>query len=138
MNILVDTSVWSLAYRRAATDLNKQQRILLDSLGEMASDGRAQLLGVVRQETLSGLRETAQFERLRKLLQAFPDAPLETEDYEDAARISNICRAKGITGSMVDYLICATATRRGWSILTLDQDFDHYAKHIAIKLFKVK
>jgi hypothetical protein len=85
---------------------------------------------------LSGLREPSQFERLRKLLQAFPSVRLETEDYEEAARVSNICRAKGITGSMVDYLICATATRREWSIFTLDHDFDGYAKYLSIKLHK--
>lgn len=136
MNVLVDTSIWSLAYRRSAKALNPQQRTLLNSLGELASDGRAQLLGMVRQEMLSGLREPSQFERLRKLLQAFPNVRLETEDYEEAARVSNICRAKGITGSMVDYLICATATRREWSIFTLDHDFDRYAKYLSIKLHK--
>jgi predicted nucleic acid-binding protein len=137
VNVLVDTSVWSLAYRRSATALNPQQRTLLNSLEEIASDGRAQLLGMVRQEMLSGLRETSQFERLRKLLQAFPNVRLETEDHEEAARINYICRAKGITGNIVDYLICATAARRGWSIFTLDQDFDCYAKHVPIRLFKV-
>ena len=138
MNVLVYTSVWSLAYRRKATDLNPHQRLLLNPLREMASEGRAQLLGTVRQELLSGLREASQFERLRKLLQAFPNVRLEMEDYEEAARMSNLCRARGITGSMVDHLICATATRRDWPIFTLDQDFDRYAKHLPIKLFKVK
>jgi hypothetical protein len=95
-------------------------------------------LGVVRQEMLSGLREASHFERLRKLFQAFPDVSLDTEDYEEAARISNICRARGIAGSIVDYLICSTASRRDWSIFTLDHDFDRYAKHVPIKLFKVK
>jgi predicted nucleic acid-binding protein len=104
----------------------------------LASDGRAQLLGVVRQEMLSGLRETSQFERLRKLLQAFPNVLLESEDYEEAARMNNICRAKGVTGSGVDCLMCAVAFRRDWSILTLDRDFDHYAKHLSIKLFAIK
>jgi hypothetical protein len=72
------------------------------------------------------------------LLRAFPDVLLDTADYEEAAHISNVCRAKGITGSMVDYLICAAASRRDWSIFTLDQDFDGYVKHLPIKLFKVK
>ncbi len=138
MNVLVDTSVWSLAYRRAPTTLNPQQLTLLNALGELASDGRAQLLGIVRQEILSGLREASQFERLRKLLQAFPDVHLETEDYEEAARITNICRAKGVTGSIVDYLICATAVRRDWFIFTLDNDFDGYAKHLPVRLLRVR
>lgn len=138
MNVLVDTSVWSIAYRRPAAALNLQQRSLLNSLRELASDGRAQLLDVVRQEMLSGLRETSQFERLRKLLQAFPNVLLESEDYEEAARMNNICRAKGVTGSGVDCLMCAVAFRRDWSILTLDRDFDHYAKLVSIKLLAIK
>jgi predicted nucleic acid-binding protein len=138
VNVLVDTSVWSLAYRRPAAALNSEQLSLLNSLRELVSDGHAQLLGVVRQEMLSGLRETSQFERLRKLLQAFPNVLLQSEDYEEAARMNNICRAKGVAGSGVDYLICAVAFRRDWSILTLDHDFDRYANHLSIRLFAVK
>ena len=138
MNAIVDTTAWSLGYRRAARALSSKEQLCLQFLTELMSDGQAQMLGVVRQELLSGLREGPQFERLRHLLQAFSDVHLETEDYEEAARMSNVCRAKGITGSMVDYLICATAARRDWSIFTLDHDFEGYAKHLPIKLFRVK
>jgi predicted nucleic acid-binding protein len=136
MNVLVDTSVWSLAYRRSANDLSIRQHEFRSSLGELMSDGRAELLGMVRQELLSGLRDPAQFERLRKLLLAFPDVSMSTEDYEEAARMNNLCRSKGVAGNAVDYLICAVAARRDWFIFTLDHDFDRYARHLPITLFQ--
>ena len=136
MNVLIDTSVWSLVYRRKALDYNQQQRRITESVGAIISEGRAKLLGMVRQELLSGLREPAQFERLRRILQEFPDIALTQDDHVEAARMCNLCRAKGIAESHIDYLICAVASRRDWFILTLDRDFDQYAHHLPIKLLK--
>ncbi len=138
MNVLVDTPVWSIALRRTAIHLTPPQRHILGSLEELISESRAELLAPVRQELLSGIREPLQFERVRRALRAYQDVPLTTEDFEEAARMSNLCRAQGIAGSGVDYLICSAATRRDWPIFTLDQDFDGYAKHLPIKLFKLK
>jgi predicted nucleic acid-binding protein len=138
LNVLVDTPVWSAALRRAGIHLSPQQHNVCKSLEELVSQSRAELLAPVRQELLSGIREVAQFERIRRSLREFPDVLLRTEDFEEAARMCNLCRAKGVAGSSVDYLICATAARRGWSIFTLDQDFERYAKHLPIKLFRVK
>ncbi|HUR37591.1 MAG TPA: hypothetical protein VM009_07220, partial [Terriglobales bacterium] len=75
----------------------------------MIREGRAELLGAVRQELLSGLKQEAQFERIREYLQAFSDPTLQADDYAEAARCSNMCRAKGIATSSVDMLICATS-----------------------------
>jgi len=137
VNVLVDTPVWSVALRRAGV-LNPEQHRVLVSLRELISDSHAELLAPVRQELLSGIREPLQFERVRRILRAYRDVSLTTEDFEEAARMSNLCRAKGVAGSSVDYLICAAAVRRDWCIFTLDHDFDRYAKHLRIKLFKVK
>jgi predicted nucleic acid-binding protein len=138
LNVLVDTAVWSVALRRDDRNLNPQQHRVLTSLQELILKNQAELLAPVRQELLSGIREPLQFERVRRALRAYPDIPLATEDFEEAARMSNVCRAKGIAGSGVDHLICATAARREWSIFTLDQDFAQYARVLPIKLHKVK
>ena len=61
--ILVDTSVWSLALRRAATQLSEGQVQIKRELAELIREGRAQLIGPVRQELLSGIRGDAQYER---------------------------------------------------------------------------
>ena len=132
--ILVDTPVWSLALRRKAHHLASSERRLVQLLYEIVNEGRAQLLGSARQELLSGLREAAQFRRLRDYLRVFPDTAVTAEDYEDAAHASNECRSAGITASPVDMLICAVAFRQGWEILTTDRDFARYAKVLKIKL----
>ena len=109
--ILVDTPVWSLALRRKAADLAVQERHLTQLLYTLVDAGRVQLLGAVRQELLSGLREESQFRRLRDYLREFPDVSVEPEDYEEAARASNQCRSAGIAASPADMLMCAVAVR---------------------------
>jgi len=113
MMVLVDTPVWSLALRRRPEHLGAQEQQLTQALAELIREGRVQILGPIRQELLSGLREEAQFRKLRDYLRAFQEHPLEMADYEEAAHMNNRCRARGITGSAIDFLICAAAHRRG-------------------------
>jgi predicted nucleic acid-binding protein len=137
MNLLVDTPVWSLALRRKHADLSPREDRVTQALAEVIRDGRAQLVGVVRQELLSGIREEERFRKLRDYLRAFDDPPLETGDYEQAAQMHNRCRARGIAGSAIDFLICAMASRRNWQIFTTDKDFEHYRRVLGLKLYVV-
>jgi predicted nucleic acid-binding protein len=132
MNVIVDTSVWSLALRRQRASAGAQTR----ELAELVREGRAAMLGPIRQELLSGVRSEEQFETLRRHLRAFPDVLLEAEDHEEAAAYFNRCRAKGIQGSSTDFLICAAAVRRGFGILTSDADFAHFARVLPIELHR--
>jgi predicted nucleic acid-binding protein len=91
------------------------------------------MLGVIRQELLSGIKTTEQYEKLRLTLRAFPDESLRTSDYEAAAKASNACRAKGIAVSVVDALICAMTIYRDWTIFTTDPDFRKYESVLPIK-----
>jgi predicted nucleic acid-binding protein len=131
----VDTGLWSLALRRKSHDLNAVEEVLQRKLTELIREGRAVLIGPVRQEVLSGIREGAVYERLRDSLKAFPDEVLTREDFEQAAKANNTCRAAGVSGSPVDFLICAVALRRGMEIFTTDADFANYARCIPIRLF---
>lgn len=130
MNIVVDTSVWSLALRRQKSSSSAQAA----ELAELIREGRIALLGPVRQELLSGVPNAQQYATLREYLRAFPDLGLESEDYEEAAAFFNRCRAKGVQGSNTDFLICAAAARRQFAILTTDADFTHFAKLLPIRL----
>ena len=131
MNVVVDTSVWSLALRR-----NTQNGAIpiINILRDLTSDGRVVLLGVIRQEVLSGVRYSEQFIRLRDYLRAFPDLELTSEDYELAAEFFNTCRSNGVQGSNTDFLLCAVAHRRGYSIFTTDKDFENFRLHIPVTL----
>ena len=133
--VLVDTSIWSLALRRKQTDLSSAERTLREALEELVREGRAQIVGPVRQELLSGIREEEAFRRLRDYLRAFDDPQLQVEDYEEAARMNNACRARGIVGSPVDFLICAVALLRNWQVFTTDRDFVRYSKVLPLRLY---
>ena len=133
MKIIVDTSIWSQALRR-----KKQSSRSADcqKLEELISESRAELLGPIRQEILSGIKSADQFETLRRHLAAFPDFPLESADYETAARFYNICRSKGIQGSNTAFLICAVSYGHRMPIFTNDRDFDHYHSILDIELYR--
>ena len=134
MNVLVDTSVWSLALRRKASDLNTEEAIIVGELTHLIREGRARIIGLLRQELLSGIKNSSQYDKLRNILRTFPDESLDTADYEAAADAGNKCRAKGVAASAPDMLICAVAQARDWSVFSTDPDFQKYAKVLAIKL----
>ena len=120
--MLVDTCIWSLVLRRKpSTTLSADEQMLALSLSDAVKDGRVAMIGPIRQEVLSGVKESTQFEKLSLALGTFPDEPLSTSDYVSAARFFNFCRSRGVECGTVDILLCAVAEHRGWAILTNDQ-----------------
>lgn len=134
MNVLVDTSVWSLALRRRSEHLSSSEQTIVAELAELIHEGRARIIGVVRQELLSGIKIPAQFQKLREILASFPDEPISTPDFEGAAELGNQCRNHGISTSSPDMLICAIAKSRGWAVFSTDPDFSRYAKVLSFSL----
>ena len=138
MSVLIDTSIWSLALRRKTVQLNRAERQHVEEWKALVSDGRARLAGIIRQEVLSGIRDVSDFERLRERLAAFDDVSADTTDHEQAASYFNACRAKGVTPTSFDVLICALAVRHGLAIFTTDADFSYYANIVPIRLHAVR
>ena len=151
MQVLVDTSVWSLALRRAPaaalavtsdvasvgtlkTTARTHEQAAVSTLRDLISDGRACMVGAIRQELLSGIKSAQQFGALSAALKGFEDIALLQSDYELAAEFFNTCRSKGVQGSQTDFLICAAASIRKLPILTTDQDFVLYSQHLPIDL----
>ena len=62
MNVLVDTTIWSLALRRRLRDLSDDEARLVARWAELIQSGQAILIGLVRQEILSGIRDRVAFE----------------------------------------------------------------------------
>lgn len=134
MRVIVDTSVWSLAFRKK--EKAEIEIKLINYLSELVRDLRVVMIGPIRQEILSGISDEKKFVELQSKLSVFSDWSIETEDYELAAKYYNKCRKNGIQGSHIDYLICAVAFNSNFSILTLDNDFDNYKKYTEIVLEK--
>lgn len=136
MNILVDTRVWFLALRH--TNPTQSSLIVIEELIELINEHRAILVGPIMQEILSGVKNNAQFIKLEKTLKPFDWVNIDFDDYIQAAKWYNLCRAKGAQGSHIDYLLCAIAVRHQLPIFTVDNDFKHYAKHIKLKLHEIR
>lgn len=133
MSVLIDTSVWSQAFRRHSIDGESD---VIRELRELIADGNALMIGPVRQELLSGIKQPSQFEELRSRMRAFPDVRLESADHERAAEQFNTSRKHGIQGSNTDFLICAVAERLQVAIFTTDNDFVHFSSLLPIRLHR--
>ena len=133
MRVLPDTPIWSAALRRrgGAADAYRAEMVRL------VNHGVVEIIGPIRQELLSGIREQSQFEQVREHLRRFPDLQITTDDYEEAASFYNRCRSKGIQGSARDFLICAVATQKDLVIFTDDRDFVSYSKVLPIRLYRL-
>ncbi|MEN9469967.1 MAG: hypothetical protein RL630_1700 [Verrucomicrobiota bacterium] len=134
MRVLVDTGVWSLALRRTDGYLHPETEELL----RLVMAHVAEIIGPVRQEILSAVRDRPHFARLENHLDAFPDVPLLSEDFVTAAKFFNLCRPQGIQGSNIDFLLCAVAVRCDLAIFKTDGDFRHFAKCLPIALCEFK
>lgn len=134
MHLLVDTSAWSLLLRRRQ----------VDALDPVAGELRARLeagdcihlVGCVLQELLNGVKSAQQFDLLAEYLEPFPLIALERADYIEAARLKNLCRAKGVQAGTVDFLIAAACIRRNYPLLSADEDFEHIARHCDLVLVR--
>ena len=132
MRVIVDTSVWSLAFRRRA--VVKTPDVV--ALVRLVEEGLVVLLGPVRQEVLSGIKHRDQFERLRERLAAFPDLELTSRDFETAAELCNLCIAKGVQAAHTDFLIAAAAITRGYAVLSADRDFENIARIVPVRTYE--
>jgi predicted nucleic acid-binding protein len=135
MKVIVDTPVWSLLFRRAEHQLDAIEVQHRGAIKELVLRDRAVMLGIVRQEVLSGIKVRSHFELLRDHLRGLSHLDLVIDDYEKGAECYNRCREKGIQGTATDFLICGVALRREMEIFSLDQDFARYAQAMGIRLF---
>ena len=121
MRFLIDTCVWSLALRRRnASRMNPEEQRLASELRAAIQASNAAIIGPVRQEILSGIRDRAQFKKTQGLLEPFADEAMIPEDFVEAARLFNLCQDHGVHCGPVDILICAVAARLGYGILSND------------------
>ena len=134
MSVVVDTPIWSFAYRRRKHTLAEQRAV--QELGHLIQLQEAWLIGPVRQEVLSGFPQPKQFSELRRILRSFEDLEIETADYELAAELTHKCRRRGVQGSPTDFLICALSLRYQAPVFTTDGDFKNYAPIIGIQLYQ--
>ena len=132
--VLVDSSVWSLYFRKEK-NLSEADMRIIAKVNELNSDNRIVIIGAVRQEVLSGISSKEKFEKIEERLSFLEDFPVTTKNHITAARFFNECRSHGIQGAHNDFLIAAVAAENGFEVFTLDGDFSEYRNYIGVTLF---
>lgn len=131
MNLLVDTSVWSLALRRDAPSVHGAVGVLREAL--LGGDGIF-ITGIVLQELLQGFHGPKDHARIIEHMQALPLLEPTRDDYIEAARLRNTCRRHGVQLGTIDALIAQLCIEHDLTLLTADKDFTHAARHIPLRL----
>jgi len=130
--VIIDTCMWSLAFRGK----KPREAKVAAEISSLIDENRAKIIGLIRQEVLSGYSDIKIYANLKEKLSYFPNEPTLDVDYEAAAEYSNLCRRNGIQGSHADFLICAVSIRSNMAIYTNDKDFRHYSKHLPLELYE--
>ena len=128
----MDTSVWSLAFRRDAPASAKEVTALVAAI---ENDETILTTGLVLQELLQGFSGPRHRNRI---LDRFSDVPLLAPDREDhvgAAELRNRCRRNGVQIGTIDALLAQLCLRHDLTMLTADNDFSHIAAHSALRVW---
>ena len=127
MIIVVDTSVWSLVFRRKRIPRDNPWVVAFQD--HVAREGGIAIVGPIIQELLSGVKDPEFFKRLDTVMSPFPLLELDRSTYTAAARLANRCQESGLQPGNVDVLIAAACLEYHCPLLTADRDFLEIAKH---------
>jgi predicted nucleic acid-binding protein len=133
VTLFVDTSVWSLAFRRDQASSAPEVSMLRLALEDGAT---IVVTGLVLQELLQGFAGP----RARKdIIDRFTALPLLTpdrQDHIDAAELRNRCRRAGLQIGTIDAVIAQLCMRHQLKLLTTDNDFVLAARHCTLRVWK--
>lgn len=131
MNVFVDTSVWSLAFRRdAPPDLPEVQQ-----LHRSLDAGSVYCTGLVLQELLQGFSKPKAHKQIVKHFASLPLLVPDRDDHIHAADIRNSCRRKGIQAGTIDALLAQLCVRHDLTMLTTDKDFQNIGSVIPLSVW---
>jgi predicted nucleic acid-binding protein len=130
VTLLVDTSVWSLAFRDLAEPHVETLRAALDRGDTIVTTG------LILQELLQGFAGPKAHKELVGRFAALPLLVPDRKDHIDAAELRNRCRRAGVQMGTIDALIAQLCVRHNLTLLTTDADFVSAAKHCPLRIWK--
>jgi len=136
VTLFVDTSVWSLAFRRDAKSSSAASAEVLALRQALEGDDTIVTTGVILQELLQGFSGP----RARKdIIDRFSALPLlvpDRQNHIDAAELRNRCRRSGVQIGTIDALLAQLCIHHSLTLLTTDKDFVHVASLCPLRLWK--
>jgi hypothetical protein len=134
LNLFVDTSGWSLAFRRDAPAGTPEVGFIEKAIevGESIFT-----TGLILQELLQGFDGPKLRDRVLSSFSSLPSITPAREDHIDAAALRNVCRRKGIQVGTIDALLAQLCIRHRLEMLTTDEDFKRIAKVAPLTLVRL-
>jgi predicted nucleic acid-binding protein len=133
VSLFVDTSVWSLAFRRDAVATAVEVMMLRQSL---EAGDTILTTGLVLQELLQGFAGPRARQQLVERFAALPFINPDRQDHIEAADLRNRCCRSGIQIGTIDALLAELCIRHGLTLLTTDTDFSRIAARFPLRLWK--
>lgn len=132
MSLLVDTSVWSLAFRRDAEAYTQAVEVLRSAL-----EGADQVFttGLVLQELLQGFAGPKARSQLIERFAALAFLQPDREDHIEAAEVRNTCRRNGVQIGTIDAVLIQLCLRHDLVMLSTDNDFRSASRHVKFRLW---
>ena len=132
MTLFVDTSVWSLAFRRDRPPVIPE----VDALAR-ALEGGEQVMttGLVLQELLQGFHGARARGRIIGHFAALPLLVPDRDDHVAAADLRTRCRRSGVQIGTIDALLAQLCIRHELTMLTTDGDFALVAAQHPLRLW---
>lgn len=132
MAFFVDTSVWSLAYRRDSPSDSPHVAMLRSAL---LNGDQVVASGVVLLELLRGFVPERAQQVIRNEVGKLPFVEPRRDDYIAAAELGNRCRRSGVQLGTIDSLIAQLCIREDLVLLSADADFRHAAEHMPLQVW---
>lgn len=132
MTLLVDTSVWSLAFRRDTPPDLPEVAMLRRAL---TGQEDVVTMGVIIVELLRGFLPASARQALAERFEPVPLLEPTRSDYMAAAGLSNACRQAGVQLGTIDAMIAQMAIANDVTLLTTDLDFTNASAHIPLRVW---
>jgi predicted nucleic acid-binding protein len=133
VSLFVDTSVWSLAFRRdtvsSVAEVTALQRAL--EAGDTIIT-----TGLVLQELLQGFVGPRAGVKIIERFAALPNINPDRQDHIEAADLRNRCRRAGVQIGTIDALLAELCIRHGLTMLTTDNDFSLVTARFPLQMWK--
>jgi len=115
-------------------DFLRGESSAVSRVDELLAEGRATLTGPIAAEVLSGVRSSAEYERLKRLFRGLDCAPDPVSLWPRLAEYRFALARGGFRAGIVDLAIAITALDAGRAVLTRDRDFERIRTVIPIEL----
>ena len=133
MTLFVDTSVWSLAFRRDMAPAVVEVATLIDAI---KNGDTIVSTGLVLQELLQGFSGPKARDQILDRFSAVPILAPDRDDYIEAAELRNKCRRAGVQVGTIDALLAQLCIRHDLTMLTTDRDFERIADRSMLRIWK--